>query len=43
MVANERWLQRLLLRLAPHARVLARPAYADSYVAAAEDALSLYT
>lgn len=42
VVANERWLQRLLLRLAPHARVLAPPAYADSFAAAAEDALRLY-
>lgn len=42
VVANERWLQRLLLRLAPHARVLSPPEYAASYAAAAREALSLY-
>jgi len=42
VVANERWLQRLLLRLAPHARVLSPPAYAASYAAAAREALDLY-
>jgi proteasome accessory factor C len=42
VIANERWLQRLLLRLAPHARVVAPPEYAASYVAAARDALNLY-
>jgi len=42
VVANERWLQRLLLRLAPHARVLSPPEYAASYAAAARDALGLY-
>lgn len=42
-VADERWLQRLLLRLAPHARVVDPPAFADSFTRAAQDALSLYT
>ncbi len=42
VVADERWLQRLLLRLAPHARVLGPPGLQDRYVAAARDALGLY-
>nr|WP_281374837.1 WYL domain-containing protein [Nocardioides soli] len=42
VIANERWLQRLLLRLAPHARVIAPAAYAESYAAAAREALDLY-
>ena len=42
VVANEHWLQRLLLRLSPHARVLKPPEYAASYAAAAREALSLY-
>jgi proteasome accessory factor C len=42
VVANERWLQRLLLRLSPHARVLNPPEYAASYAAAARETLSLY-
>ncbi|MFC7494173.1 MULTISPECIES: helix-turn-helix transcriptional regulator [unclassified Nocardioides] len=43
VVANERWLQRLMLRLAPQARVVAPPEYAASYVETARDALTLYT
>ena len=42
VVADERWLQRLLLRLAPHARVLAPDGLQERYVAAARDTLSLY-
>jgi proteasome accessory factor C len=42
LVADERWLTRLMLRLAPHARVLSPPAYADTFMAAAQRALSLY-
>jgi proteasome accessory factor C len=42
VVADERWLQRLLLRLAPHARVLTPTELQDRYVAAAQDALRLY-
>ena len=43
LVADERWLQRLLLRLAPHARVLAPPAVAQTFHDAARDALGLYS
>jgi len=42
VVADERWLQRLLLRLAPHARVLAPPGVQERYVEAARDTLRLY-
>jgi proteasome accessory factor C len=42
LVADERWLTRLMLRLAPHARVVSPPAYADTFTAAAQRALSLY-
>ena len=42
LVADERWLTRLLLRLAPHAQVVSPPAYADTFTAAAQRALSLY-
>ncbi|WP_036507733.1 helix-turn-helix transcriptional regulator [Nocardioides sp. URHA0020] len=42
VVANERWLQRLLLRLAPHVRVLGPPEYAASYADAARATLNLY-
>jgi proteasome accessory factor C len=42
LVADERWLQRLLLRLAPHARVLQPAAYAEAHTTAAQAALSLY-
>lgn len=42
LVADERWLQRLLLRLAPHARVLSPPEYDRSFIDRAQAALSLY-
>ena len=43
VVANDRWLQRLLLRLAPHVRVLAPAAYAEALTESAERTLQLYT
>ena len=43
LVADERWLTRLLLRLAPHAHVVSPPAYADTFRDAAQRTLSLYT
>ena len=42
LVADERWLTRLMLRLAPHATVVSPAAYADTFTAAAQRALSLY-
>jgi proteasome accessory factor C len=42
LVADERWLTRLLLRLAPHASVVSPAGYADTFTAAAQRALSLY-
>ncbi len=42
LVADERWLTRLMLRLAPHATVISPPAYADAFTAAAQRTLSLY-
>jgi len=42
LVADERWLTRLLLRLAPHATVVSPVGYADTFQAAAQRALSLY-
>ena len=42
LVADERWLTRLMLRLAPHATVISPPEYADAFMAAAQRALSLY-
>lgn len=42
VVADERWLQRLLMRLAPHARVLTPSEVQDRYVEAARDTLRLY-
>lgn len=42
-VADERWLTRLLMRLAPHAEVISPRAYADSFRAAAQAALTLYS
>ncbi|WP_193611624.1 helix-turn-helix transcriptional regulator [Nocardioides lijunqiniae] len=42
-VADERWLTRLLLRLAPHADVVAPASYGRAFTAAAQDALSLYS
>ncbi|MBZ5739868.1 helix-turn-helix transcriptional regulator [Nocardioides mangrovi] len=43
VVANERWLQRLLLRLSPHVRVVAPGEYADALSETARRTLSLYT
>jgi len=42
LVADERWLQRLLLRLAPHARVLRPAEYAETFDRSARDTLGLY-
>lgn len=42
LIADERWLERLLLRLAPHARVVSPAATQDSVVRAARTALDLY-
>jgi len=42
LVADERWLTRLMLRLAPHATVVSPPEYAEAFQAAAQRALSLY-
>jgi proteasome accessory factor C len=41
-VADERWLTRLLLRLAPYATVLAPADFTESFSVAARQALSLY-
>jgi proteasome accessory factor C len=41
-VADERWLTRLLLRLAPYAEVVAPAAYGEAFTAVAQEALSLY-
>jgi proteasome accessory factor C len=42
VIANELWLRRLLLRLAPHARVIDPPELRDSFVRGAREALALY-
>lgn len=42
LVADERWLTKLLLRLAPNASVVAPSSYGDGLTAAAQDALDLY-
>ncbi len=42
LVADEQWLQRLLLRLAPHARVLTPPELDRAFTRRAQDTLSLY-
>jgi proteasome accessory factor C len=42
LVGDERWLQRLLLRLTPSARVLAPKNYGDGAAEAARQALALY-
>ena len=42
LVADERWLRRLLLRLAPHARVVGPPEFAASFSAVAQQTLNLY-
>ncbi|GEP38400.1 protein pafC [Nocardioides psychrotolerans] len=41
-VADERWLTRLLLRLAPHADVVTPASYGTAFTASAQDALNLY-
>ena len=41
-VASEEWVRTLLLRLAPHAKVLSPPEFAESFTAAAQATLSLY-
>jgi proteasome accessory factor C len=41
-VSDERWLVRLLLRVAPYAEVVRPQEFTDSYLQAAADALSLY-
>ena len=41
-VASEQWAQALVLRLAPHATLLAPQAYVESFTAAARAALSHY-
>jgi proteasome accessory factor C len=41
-VADERWLERLLLRLAPYARVVSPPGFAVGYDASVVAALALY-
>ena len=43
VVADERWLRRLLLRLAPHARVVRPPEFTREFLDAAQDALGLYS
>ena len=43
LIADERWLQRLLLRLAPHARVLSPPELQERFLESARTTLSLYT
>jgi proteasome accessory factor C len=43
VLADERWLRRLLLRLAPHARVVAPAEVAESFTFAAREAHTLYT
>ena len=42
LVADDRWLQRLLLRLAPHATVLAPPEYAEEFARVTRETLALY-
>ncbi|MEQ6899731.1 WYL domain-containing protein [Nocardioides sp. YIM 152588] len=42
VVADPRWLDRLLLRLAPHASVLAPREFIDSFTARARETLTLY-
>ena len=42
MVADRRWLERLVLRLAPHATVVSPAAWGDTVSDRARAALSLY-
>lgn len=41
-VGDPRWLERLVLRLAPHASIVRPPQFADSFAATARSALALY-
>ena len=43
LVADERWLRRLLMRLAPYARVLSPPELDTDFRATAQRTLNLYT
>lgn len=43
LVADRRWLDRLLLRLAPHASIVRPAEFTDSFTAAAQAALRLYS
>jgi proteasome accessory factor C len=43
LVGDERWLQRLLLRLTPYAEVVAPAHFGDGAADAARRALALYT
>lgn len=43
LVADPRWLTRLLLRLSPHAHVVGPAAYAENFTATAQRALDLYS
>ena len=43
LVADGRWLTRLLLRLAPHAEVVSPASYAEELTATAQQALALYS
>jgi proteasome accessory factor C len=42
LVADQAWLRRLLLRLAPNARVLVPESAAESFTAASRETLRLY-
>ena len=43
LVADARWLERFLLRLAPHASVVSPREFTESFLAQAREALKLYT
>lgn len=43
LVADRQWLDRLLLRLAPHATIVVPEEFTDSFLSAAQEALRLYT
>ena len=42
LVADARWLERFLLRLAPHASVVSPREFTESFLAQAREALNLY-
>lgn len=42
-VGDRQWIERLLLRLAPHARVTHPPEFAEAFLSRAQESLSLYT